>query len=124
MTSDPIIPAPPARSLPLPFDGDLIVDFCNRDPTNFTAYLDYPSGVSGVFAIYSDRKTPGTDRISVTATPSGAHCIIKVDAAALNGVKAGTYWSFRLIYPDADLTGGYDKVVVNGLIVRADGLGS
>lgn len=121
MTADPIIPFPSVRALPIPFDGDLVIDFRNRDPANPTVYVDYPTGASGIFTIYSDRKTSGATRIAVTATPAGPHCIIKIAASALNGVEAGTKWSYRMKYPDADLPNGYNKVIVNGLVVRSDG---
>lgn len=116
-----LIPAPSVKTLPLPLDGDLVIDFRNRDPDNAAAYLDFPAGVVGKFTIYADLKTAGATRVVVTATPSESHCIVKIDATVLNTIKNETLWNFRLIYPDADLTNGYDKVVVNGWIERNDG---
>lgn len=120
MTS-PLIPETIVKTLPLPLDGDLVIDFRNRDPDNPAAYLDFPAGVVGKFTIYADLKTTGATRVVVTATPSGSHCIVKIDATVLNTIKNETQWGFRLVYPDTDLVNGYDKVVVNGYVVRSDG---
>lgn len=120
-TTEPIIPRVRTQPLPIALDGDLIIDFRNRDPADAEAFLNYPSGVMGKLTIYTDLKTADTTRIVVPATPSTYHCVIKVDAEELNGVKNGTLWSFRLIYPDADLADGYDKVIVNGKVERTDG---
>lgn len=122
MTSpEPIFERTPSRPLPISLDGDLVVDFRNRDPVNPTAFLDYASGVTGVLTIYTDKKTANATRIAVTATPVAYHCVIKVDRTILNAVEPGTLWGFRLIFPDADLPGGYDKAVVNGKVERNDG---
>lgn len=120
-TPAPIIERVLAQPLPLSLDGDLIIDFRNRDPGNPTAYLDYPAGVVGVLTIYTDKKTAGATRITVTVTPATYHCVIKVDRTVLNAIEPRTLWSFRLIYPDTDLLGGYDKVIANGMVERNDG---
>lgn len=116
-----LIPPPPAEALPLSYDGDLIVDFRNRDPNNANNFIDYPAGVTGVFSIYTDLKDKTAERITVSVTPSSSHCEVKIDAQQLNTIKAGTRWSFRLKFPDTDLMDGYDKVVANGEVVRYDG---
>lgn len=120
-TPEPIIPRITARPLPVPLDGDLAIDFRNRNPADPTAFLDYASGVTGVLTIYTDKKTVGATRIVITATPVSYHCVIKIDRTVLNAVEARTLWNFRLVFPDADLPGGYDKVVANGQIERNDG---
>ncbi|PPJ31855.1 hypothetical protein C5E45_32715 [Nocardia nova] len=126
MTStEPLIPPPATRTLPVSLDSDLVVDFRNRNPDDHTQFIDYPAGVTGVLTIYQDLKTASTERITAEGIPSGYHCVIKVPASDLNAVKAGTLWSFRLAYPDTDFVDGtYDKAVVNGEIVRSDGRAS
>lgn len=118
----PLIPPPPTYYLPATLDGDLVVDFRNRDPNDASAYLDYPDGVEGIFTIYTDLKVAGTERITVTVTPSGYHMVAKVPASQMNTVKDVTLFGFRLAIPDADFTDGtYDKPIVVGYIKRADG---
>lgn len=126
MTStEPLIPPPATRILPISLDGDLVVNFRNRDPADRTQFLDYPDGVTGVFTIYQDLKTAGTERIARTGTPSGHNLVIKVPGTLLLPLKSGTLWGFRLLYPDPDFEDGtYDIAVVNGEIVRADGRSS
>lgn len=118
----PLIPRPAAYCLPIALDGDLAIDFRNRDPEDPEAYLDYPAGVVGVFTIYADLKTAGAERIIVTTTPTGHHIFTKVPASKLNGLKDGTLFGFRLAYLDDDFTDGtYDKSVIAGYIERTDG---
>lgn len=126
MTS-PLIPPTPARVLPVSLDGDLVVDFRRRAPAATPGgplgdYLDYPEGVTARFVIYTDRKDAAATRITVSVTPTGSHCPVKVDATQMNAVKSTTLWSFRLVYPDGDLVAGHDRMVVNGIIERFDGL--
>ncbi|WP_410877336.1 hypothetical protein [Nocardia sp. A7] len=126
MTS-PLIPPTPARMLPVSLDGDLVVDFRRRAPATTPGgppgdYIDYPEGVTARFVIYADRKSADAPRITVPATPVGSHCVVKVDATLINALKTSTLWSFRLIYPDGELVAGYDRMVVNGIIERFDGL--
>ena len=122
-----LIAPTPARVLQVSLDGDLVVDFRRRAPAStpggpLGAYIDYPDGVVGRFVIYADRKTADAPRITVSATPVGSHCVVKVDATQINPLKTSTLWSFRLIYPDGELVDGYDRLVVNGIIERFDGL--
>ncbi len=113
--------------LPVSLDGDLVVDFRRRAPATTPGgppgdYIDYPEGVTARFVIYADRKSADAPRITVPATPVGSHCVVKVDATLINALKTSTLWSFRLIYPDGELVAGYDRMVVNGIIERFDGL--
>lgn len=126
MTSpEPLIPRIPVRSLPIPLTGDLIIDFKNRDPEDPTQYLDYPAGAVGQLSICNDLKTAGAERVVVEAEPEGYHCVIKLDGTThlADVKKSGTQWAFAVIYPDADLPGGYTKEAVNGLTVADDGKG-
>lgn len=123
MTSpEPLIPAPLVRTLPISIDGDLVVTFRNRNPDDPSSLADFPPGVVGVLTIYQDLKTTGGQRIIETGAPIGPVLAIKVPSAALNALRTGTLWGFRLAYPDEDFADGtYDKAIVVGEIVRVDG---
>ncbi|MFE7747315.1 hypothetical protein [Nocardia sp. NPDC057455] len=121
-TPDPLVAPPATKTLPITLDGDLVVDFRNRDPANAAAYLDYPPGVVGVFTIYTDLAEPGVERITATADPDGYHMLIRIPAAQLNSVKDLTLWGYRVRYPDPGFVDGfYDRPIVAGEVQRADG---
>lgn len=121
-TVEPLNDEPPRRTLNISIDGDLLIDFRNRDPDNPTQYLDYPADTVGVFTVYADLRNEEAERVSVTGVRDGYHMWVRLDASKLNTFETGILWGFRAVTPDAGFDDGtYDRPLIVGTIVRKDG---
>ena len=116
----PLFPGPPLHSLPLSRGGDLDVTLVYKtvDPdTGQTAITDWPAGVTVVLTI--DAKT---GPVSGTAIITGPAARIHIDHALVDNIKTGTLWRAVQILPDNAIPDNLDDVLVNGQVVRYDGI--
>jgi hypothetical protein len=115
---------PPAYKLPLSKGNDLLVKFIYKplvvdgagspvlDANGKKQFVEenYPVGSSVSFFI--DSEPPVVFEAEITESVA----VVLGDFLAIDGVKNGALWRVVLTYPD-----GVNKVMCNGIVVRADG---
>lgn len=115
---------PPAYKLPLSKGNDLLVKFVYKplvvdgagdpvlDVSGKKQFVEapYPAGSTVSFILESEPE------VSFAAEITDSVAVILGDHLAIDDIKNGTLWRVVITYAD-----GVDKVMCNGMVIRADG---